>query len=503
MVDLLRIQRDLGVALSMVSTIRPAMRKVLEAALSLDGIDGGGVYLVKHSSRTVELIEHKGLSSRFIRIVSRYDMAAPLVTKVLRGVPLYRNSKQIKAYPLYVAEGLLSVAAFPIRYSRDVIAVLNVASRTLSNIPPFTRTLLEAIASQIGTVVPRIRAETERRDAEKNLRSLLNTVGDFFFICDRKGKILEVNKAVPAQLGYTRGQLIGQSFLGLHPPRMRAEAIERMSQLLAGTATECLVPLMTRTGEEIPVETKVADGRWNGRRVLFGLSRDVRERMKLEKEVILISEAEKSRMAQDLHDNVMQQLSGISLLTAALKRQLPDDADAAGGTADRILQTASEALAASRRSVSGLAPYAPVEGGMALALQILAQNAKDAFGCECRTFCRIDTAPLAPAISTQLYYIAQESIRNACTHGGARQVEVHLRVDAHSGAMEILDDGSGIAEGPALHRGMGLRIMQYRADMIGGRLTVSRRSGGGARVQCLFRIAQPRPLRRKTALRRA
>ena len=185
--DLLRIQRDLGIALSAISDIRPALRRVLAATLSVKGIDAGGVYLVNRSARTVELVAHRVLSREFLRAASRYDVAAPLARRVMRGIPVYRDFKQVQAHPLFVQEGFLSVAGFPIRYSRDVVAVLNLASRTCHTIPRFTRSVLGAIAAQIGTVVPRIRAETEWREGRKNLQTLFETTDDLLFILDQKG----------------------------------------------------------------------------------------------------------------------------------------------------------------------------------------------------------------------------------------------------------------------------------------------------------------------------
>jgi hypothetical protein len=283
---------------------------------------------------------------------------------------------------------------------------------------------------------------------------------------------------------------------------MRAEAGARMAELLAGQETVYRMPLLTRTGNEIPVETRVTAGRWDGKAVLFGISRDIRERKQLEREVVRISEAETVRLAQDIHDNQMQQLSGIALLAEALKRQLAGGGAAARETADRILAVCTELLAASRRTLQGLAPFAPIEGGLGPALRCLARHVRDTFACDCRIHCVIEPTALHPAVSAQLYYIVQESIRNACSHGGATRIDVRLRVRGAAGTLDITDNGSGMGRDPRPQTGMGLRIMAYRADMIGGDLSVSPRNPRGTRVRCVFSPIPPhldkQPTRRPT-----
>lgn len=96
--------------------------------------------------------------------------------------------------------------------------------------------------------------------------------------------------------------------------------------------------------------------------------------------------------------------------------------------------------------------------------------------------------------AAQTYRLVQEALRNALRHSGARRVV--LRVTAHDHGLEIAveDDGRGLPEqryGP----GMGLRIMQHRAEHIGTRLELSARPGGGTRVACLVPFEPPaRPL---------
>jgi PAS domain S-box-containing protein len=500
--DLLRIQRNLGVSLSTISEIRPALRRVLAAALSVEGIDAGGVYLVNRSAQTVELVAHRGLSREFIRVVKRYDVTAPLARRVMGGRPVYRDVHQVQQQPLFVREGFLAVAGFPIRYSRDVIAVMNLASRTCGAIPRFTRTVLGAIAAQIGTVIPRIRAETEWREAQRNLQSLFNTMSDLLFVLDRKGRILEINQAVIDLLGHSRKSLLGRPIAEIQPGTLLHETSNRIGDLSPGAESERRIPLLTRSGREIAVETRLTEGRWYGKRVLFGISRDVSVQRHLEAEVVRISEAEKNRMAENIHDNQMPQLVGIGMLADCLREQIAAGNTPALTTANRIHTIARDLLATNRRLIQGLAPLAPLEGGICMALQRLVLDAKDTFGCDCRLYCRIGTGTLDPQISAQLYYIAQESIRNACTHGAATRIVIHLNVLSDAGLLVVKDNGSGLKQGAASLSGMGIRIMACRAGIIGGRLSVRAEPRRGVSVRCAFSPAHGRAFAPRAATRR-
>jgi signal transduction histidine kinase len=90
------------------------------------------------------------------------------------------------------------------------------------------------------------------------------------------------------------------------------------------------------------------------------------------------------------------------------------------------------------------------------------------------------------ATATHLYRIAQEAINNAVKHGRATQVNIELLIKGKLRRLEVTDNGTGFRKAKAGHSGMGLRIMKYRADVIGGTLAVLPVEGGGTVVTCEF-----------------
>jgi len=116
----------------------------------------------------------------------------------------------------------------------------------------------------------------------RNFEVFFNTIEDFLFVLDEQGCILHTNETVTRRLGYTKEELYGQSVLMMHPPDRRDEAGRTVAGMLAGTIDFCPVPLMTKGGRLIPVETRVTRGEWDGSPVLFGVSKDISDLKKSE-----------------------------------------------------------------------------------------------------------------------------------------------------------------------------------------------------------------------------
>jgi len=130
----------------------------------------------------------------------------------------------------------------------------------------------------VRDITERQLAEEALREAQRNLRSLFDTLGDFLFVLDAEGNVLHFNPVVESRLGYSADELRGMHVCDVHPPERREEAAAILVDLLAGRANACPLPLLCKDGTLIPVETKVSQGRWGGRDVLFGICRDTTER---------------------------------------------------------------------------------------------------------------------------------------------------------------------------------------------------------------------------------
>jgi signal transduction histidine kinase len=206
---------------------------------------------------------------------------------------------------------------------------------------------------------------------------------------------------------------------------------------------------------------------------------------RLEKEIITISERERERIGQDLHDGLCQCLAAIGCAAAALESdlerlQLSDKARQAGEVrgllADAVMQT--------RNLARGLVPVETTANGLASALEELALSITRLARIDCRFEQPDEVNITEETTATHLFRIAQEAINNAIKHANARSIIVSLRARADAITLDIRDDGVGIDKSAGNSRGMGLKILQYRAHCLGGNVRVGPLPEGGTWVAC-------------------
>ena len=284
---LLKIQRDLGIALSSATDLYMALNIILDTAFKIDGLDCGGVYVVDRITGDIDLIVHKGLPPEFISSSVHYSNDSPQARLVSSGKPIYGLYPKISrsGEEACRSEGLRALAVIPVMNKQKISGVLNLASHTHDEISEDARHALESIASQIGGVLGRLQSEAALHEHQKNLKALFDTMLDFVFVLDTEGNIIHVNPQVEKRLGYTAAQLSSMHVLELHPEAERDNAAAIIKAMTEGTRSECPVPLVTKDGKMIPVETKVSVGRWDNRNVLFGFSRDITRRKEAEEQI--------------------------------------------------------------------------------------------------------------------------------------------------------------------------------------------------------------------------
>ncbi|MBF0242076.1 MAG: PAS domain S-box protein [Desulfamplus sp.] len=289
--NLLIIQRDLGIALGNASELHTALNICLEALLKIDGIDCAGIYLINPDNQDLYLAEFRNLPDWFIKLGSYYEKDSLQVKLIMQQKPIFSSySKILHSLELeyeQIAEkqksGIKALALMPIIDQKSVIGVLNVASKGSDDFQEFTKYALESIAFQIAGVLTRIQANEALQESQSNLKALFDNLNDFLFVLDDTGKIIEFNPVVKRRLGYSENELLNMTALDVHPPDMRNEAGRIISDMLAGKTNNCPIPLLTKDGKQIQVETVVTLGMWNHKNAIFGISRDITQRLEMER----------------------------------------------------------------------------------------------------------------------------------------------------------------------------------------------------------------------------
>ncbi len=212
------MQRNLAIDLSAATDIDTALKLSLKAARLSVGFESGGIYLVDHTSRDITLKHAEGISESFLAQVSRYGFDSFEGGIVLSGRSRYANIDSTGPQSdLMRSEGFISVVNIPIRHLGDVIACLNLASKTYLHVPDFLRKGLEAIAYQIGVALARIAVEEKLRQSDAHLRSIMTHSKDLILLCDREGRYRFVSAASRTILGCAPEQLIGKPLAFVHP----------------------------------------------------------------------------------------------------------------------------------------------------------------------------------------------------------------------------------------------------------------------------------------------
>jgi signal transduction histidine kinase len=214
--------------------------------------------------------------------------------------------------------------------------------------------------------------------------------------------------------------------------------------------------------------------------------RDITERKHLEQEILDVSGRERQSIGRDLHDGLGQELTGVALMLRGLAMRIqvrcPDVVD----SVNEVVGLVNQSIDTARALAHGLLPVRNETGGLITALRTMAARSRDTYGLEVNF--RAETPQefsLSETNSSHLYRIAQEALTNAARHGHATLVDVTLAATHTSFSLHITDNGEGFIRTPTGSAGMGLKIMTYRADMIGAKFEIYANEPHGTIVQVI------------------
>ena len=199
---------------------------------------------------------------------------------------------------------------------------------------------------------------------------------------------------------------------------------------------------------------------------------NIADRKRLEGEVLAIGEAEQARIGRDLHDGLGQVLTGIALLSKGLESTLADRSLSESDAAGEIAELAKQAIEQTRALARGLFPVALETVGLHGALEELAKGVESRSKISCRVEVTQPFHSPDRFRRVHLFRIAQEAVNNALRHGHPDNILIQLGADAGAMWLSVVDDGSGVQSLPDKSVGIGLRSMRYRAEMIGGTLSM-------------------------------
>ncbi len=359
----------------------------------------------------------------------------------------------------------------------------------------FPMDLAVSEVDHLGLFVGIIRDITDEKMAEEALRrayefseSIIEMAQHIVLVLDNDGRIVRFNPYLEELSGWRLEEVRGRSWFDtLLPERDRLGIRDIFDSSISGKRVHGNVnPILTKDGREREIEWYDAplsdsDGQEIG---LLCTGHDVTERRQLEREILDIADAEQRRIGQELHDGVSQELTGLTLLAGTLRDVLKEQSNSQTENAAFIAEGLNQALHQVRQLARGLIPVEIEAEGLRSALFELTARTNAVGAVRCSFVCTDSSDLPDDQTPTHLYRIAQEAISNALKHAQATCIRIMLQSASDRIVLSVSDDGKGIPATKKATDGMGLRIMGYRADLIGATLNVGPSEDGGTVVVC-------------------
>ncbi len=331
---------------------------------------------------------------------------------------------------------------------------------------------------------------TSKKEAElvrARLATIVESSTDAISAMDLNGVITDWAPGAERLYGYSAAQAVGQPITLIVPPDKQGEVLLLVDKTRRGERiTSFETERLSKDGHRIAVSLSLAPVRDAAGRIVgsAAISRDISERKRLERQLLEVGEREQQRIGHDLHDGLGQELHGLCYLARLLERELREELPGRAPEARRLAKVLGEAFQLTRAVAHGLQPVNAVPEGLMLTLRELARRTRDLYGVDCRFQCRQPVLIQHHSVATHLYRIAQEAVNNAMKHGHPTRVRIQLAAMPKGIILGVRDNGVGLRRKKGSATGMGLHIMQYRAEAIRGSLVVQRHPGGGTEVIC-------------------
>ncbi len=327
-------------------------------------------------------------------------------------------------------------------------------------------------------------------DSELLAQGILETAVNAIITIGEDGVIQTVNVATERVFGYSREEMIGQNVKILMPSPYREHHDGYLGNYkrsgvrkIIGIGREAIA--QRKDGSLFPIDLSVGEVNLPRGRIFTGIIRDLSERKELEEKLLSISEEEQSRIGQDIHDDLCQQLAAIGCLSKVVYQRLSANGNPEAVQLAEITRLITNANVRAREMSRGLMPVVLDSAGLMAALADLAKSTERIFRVSCPFRCSEPVQVDDNKMATQLFRIAQEAVANAIKHSRADRIEISLALREGMIELIIRDNGVGIPDhGPGKGTGMGLLTMSHRARMIGGTLSVNADRFGGTIVQC-------------------
>jgi PAS domain S-box-containing protein len=330
--------------------------------------------------------------------------------------------------------------------------------------------------------------DTEQQRNQLQLQvNIIERMSEGVMLLDRLGQIQFANPALERLFRYETGVLKGRDACVLSfrtPANFRRLVDAVFDGTENGRISVIDLDARRRDGTLCPIQAHFSRMVYGERDCIICVFNDNSDRKELEREVLQVATRIQQRIGGDLHDEVGQQLAGIAMMLQGLvnasgvrKPQLRQDLE-------KIIELVNAATRSTRSLARGLSPVREGREGLIEGFEELVQQMSGRFPARVQMDLQLpQNLELSEDTATNLYRIAQEGVYNAARHAQADSIQLQIKVTGTDIDLLVSDNGKGF-DPSRVGRGMGLRIMRFRAQMIGGYVAVESRPGVGTTLRC-------------------
>jgi PAS domain S-box-containing protein len=332
----------------------------------------------------------------------------------------------------------------------------------------------------------REKVEESLKESEKNLRAITEaTPIPLVIIRMSDGRILYANKPFCTTFGikrkYERESKL-QDFL--YDKEFIKELLEKLRK--ENHLSNVEIPVHKKNGSSFWVISSFQKMIFKGERCILSGFYDLTERRKLEREVLEVIGNERRRIGQDLHDDICQDMVGIGAIASVIENQLLKVDPEKAQKASYLRKLIKDTIIKTKALAKGLYPAELEYSGLIEMLRELTNSIQLQFKISCNIIFDIKVEIADNLLNLHLYRIVQEAVTNAVQHGKPQNIEIMINAIPDKVEVIVKDDGIGIPKNYEVSKGIGIRSMKYRANVVGGKLDIKKNGDRGTIVTCII-----------------
>jgi len=370
--------------------------------------------------------------------------------------------------------------------------------------------ILRDISERVGAALELEDEREKVRAGERRLDAIVQSAMDAIITVDSGQRVVLFNAAAEKMFGCGAAQAVGGLLDRFIPLRLRAEhhahveRFARTGETSRRMGVRSVLTALRADGTEFPIEASISQAVVGGQKLLTVILHDITLRTRAQEEVartndelrelslamIEVREAERTRIARELHDELGQVLTALKMDVELFNARIPAERTDLVDHAAAMNRLLDSTVATTRRIASDLRPLVLDDLGLNAAAEWLLDGLEQRTGITFKLDIDSSCADVGEPQASTLFRVMQESLTNVARHAHASHVVVRLRCEDGDAVLTVADNGVGInPDARAKPGSFGLRGIRERVLLLGGTLNVERNQDGGTTV--LARLPMP------------